>query len=253
MTGTFLPAPVFRAVDASGLPLPGAQLAFYLTGTTTPAAVYASAALTTALSNPVVADSGGLFAAIWLDPTVTYRVQLLNAAGTLIRDVDPVAAPLSLAGGSVTATMLASGAAVTNIGYIPLNKAGDTATNLLVNNTSPASTSAGYLGAPLNEQDSSYTFAIGDAGKLVRGNPSSGIAYTIPPRSAVAWPAGTVILVRNASLSSAVITLTRGTGVILYGAGVSTNKDWALAAYGLATLIYEYDNNSWVVSGVGLS
>lgn len=250
MTGTFLPAPVFRAVDASGAPLPGAQLQFYLTGTTTPAGVYASASLGTALSNPVVADSGGLFAPIYVDPTVTYRAQLLNAAGTLIRDIDPVATPATIANGAVTAAMLAGGAALSNLGYTPLNKAGDTATNLVIANSALANNSAGYLGAPLNEQDASYTLALADAGRLLRANSASGIAYTIPERSAVAWPIGTAIVFRN--WGAGVVTITRGTGVALFLAGGSTNKDVALAQYGLATAIMEL-GDVWVISGVGIS
>src|SRR5437763_11946684 len=90
MSGTLLAMPVIRAVDSSGLPLAGALLQFYATGTTTPASVYTSSSLGVALSNPVVADAGGLFAPIYLDPAVTYRVQLQTSGGTVIRDVDPV-------------------------------------------------------------------------------------------------------------------------------------------------------------------
>jgi len=249
MTGTFLPAPVLRAVDQSGAPLPGALLQFYLTGTTTPTNVYTDKTLGTPLSNPVVADSGGLFPAIFLDPTVTYRCQLLTAASSLMRDIDPVAAPMAVANNSVTAAMLQAGVAVANIGFTPANKGGDTITNLLLAFTSYSANSAGYLGAPLNEQDGAYTFLVSDAGKLVRANISAGAAYTIPPATFVT---GAVILVRNAASSSAAITLTCGSGVSLYGAGGTTNKNWALAAGGLATLVYE-GSNVWVVSGVGLS
>ena len=62
MAGLLLAQPVLRAMDANGVPMAGAQLQFYLTGTTTPTPVYSSATLSTPLSNPVVADSGGLFA-----------------------------------------------------------------------------------------------------------------------------------------------------------------------------------------------
>lgn len=253
MTGNLLTMPVLRAVDANGAPLPGALLQFYLTGTTTPTNVYTSASLGVALANPVVADAGGLFVPIYLDPTVTYRCQLLTSALAVIRDVDPLAAPIILPNNSVAAAMLQAGVAAGNLGYTPVNRAGDTATNLLLATTALASNSAGYLGAPLNEQDGNYAFALTDAGKLVRGNPGATCAWIIPNRSSVAWAAGTVIILRNASAAAAVITITRASGVTLYAAGSGTNKDWALAANGLATLIYEYDNNSWVVTGTGLS
>ena len=126
MTGSLLPVPGLRAVDANGAPLPGALLSFYLSGTTTPTPVYANASLTTPLSNPVVADSTGLFPAIYVDPTITYRAILMTGAAVLVRDTDPVATPSTPAAGSITGAMLASGAAVANLGFTPVNKAGDT-------------------------------------------------------------------------------------------------------------------------------
>ncbi len=250
MTGTLLLQPVNRAVDATGAPISGAQLQFYETGTTTPASVYADSGLTTPLSNPVIADSGGLFVPIFLDPAVTYRAQLLSATGTLISDMDPINAPASIAAGEVTAAMLASGAAAGNLGFTPLSKAGDTATNLALTPTTPATNSAGYLGAPVNEQDGTYGFLISDSGKMVRGNGASAIAWTIPPNSSVAFPVGTAIVVRN--VGAGTITLTRGTGVTLQIAGSGTSKDVALAQWGLATLIQEAAN-VWTASGVGIS
>jgi hypothetical protein len=250
MTGTLLHDPVIRAVDDNGEPLSGAQLQFYATGTTTPQAVYSDDTQGTPLSNPVVADSGGLFAPIYLNPALTYRAQLLNSAGTLIADMDPINGSQTLAAGAVTAAMLASGAAAGNLGFAPLNRAGDTATNLLIANSALSTTSAGYLGAPVNEEDGAYTFVLTDAGKMVRGNPSSGVAWTIPPNSAVAFPLGTTIVVRN--VGAGTITLTRGTGVTQWIAGSGTSKDVSLAQWGLATLIQEAAN-AWVVSGQGIS
>lgn len=95
-------SPVFRATDANGNPLPGAKLYFYQTGTTTPASVYTTDELTTAHANPVVADAGGLFAPIYLDPTVTYRAVLKTSAGSNVQDVDPY----SDGGGSGQVTVL---------------------------------------------------------------------------------------------------------------------------------------------------
>lgn len=84
-------APSFvTALDANGTPISGATLTFYVTGTTTPASVYSSAALSTPLANPLTADSAGRFAAVYLDPAVTYRAILKDASGSTIKDVDPV-------------------------------------------------------------------------------------------------------------------------------------------------------------------
>ena len=250
MTGTFLPASVFRAVDANGAPMPGALLQFYVTGTTTPTNVYTDKTLGTPLSNPVVADSGGLFTAIFLDPTVTYRVQLLTPASALVRDIDPVAGPLSLAANTVTAAMLQPGVAAANLGYTPLNRAGDTATNLLLSQTGPVqANSAGYLVTPMNEQDGSYTLLLSDTGKCVRANIGGAATYTVP---ANLFSGGATILIRNAASSSGVLTIARAAGVSLYGAGGTTNKDWALAPGGFCSIIGEA-TNTWCIAGTGLS
>lgn len=85
--------PFARALDASGNPLPGATLTFSQSGGATPAAVYTTAARTTAHSNPVVADAGGLVPPIYLDPLLTYRAVLRNSGGTLIQQIDPYDTP----------------------------------------------------------------------------------------------------------------------------------------------------------------
>jgi hypothetical protein len=82
--------PVTTPVDAQGDPYPGAKAHFYLAGTLTPATVYADAGLTTALSNPVVANASGQFVPIYLDPTVTYRRILRDASDVLLRDNDNI-------------------------------------------------------------------------------------------------------------------------------------------------------------------
>jgi hypothetical protein len=250
MTGLLLPVPGLRAVDQTGAPLVGALLQFYLSGTTTPTPVYTAADLATPLSNPVTSDAAGLFPAIFYDPTIAYRAQLLTAGGNVVQDVDPVAAPFINATGSITAAMLASGAAVSNMGYAPVNKAGDTATNLLISNSSLAITSVGYLGAPMHRQNVNYTFALNDAGACVLCDNTGGYVWTIPPVSAVAFPVGSVILVRNRAAGS--ITLMRSSGLVLRIAGSGTSQDVALAIWGFATLVMD-ESNEWVVSGVGIS
>ncbi|HWE98692.1 MAG TPA: hypothetical protein VG248_02745 [Caulobacteraceae bacterium] len=262
MAGFLLAQPVLRAIDANGAPMAGAKLQFYATGTTTPAAVYTSSTLGTPLSNPVVADSGGLFVPIYLDPTVVYRAQLLTSGATLIQDIDPIsegAVEATLAqvnAGSATGVYVSPAklagwtGIATALGYTPVNKAGDTATNLLLSATGLGVTSAGYLGLPVNEQDTSYTLVLGDAGKMVRGNNGSAMAYTIPPNSGVAYPVGTTIVVRN--VGAGTVTITRGAGVTLAIAGSGTSKDVAMTQYGFATLVQEAAN-VWIVTGTGIS
>jgi hypothetical protein len=53
-------------VDGNGHTYPGSKLNFYTTGTTTPLDTYTTSALSVTNTNPVVADSNGLFASIYL-------------------------------------------------------------------------------------------------------------------------------------------------------------------------------------------
>lgn len=72
--------------------LPGAKLWFYQTNTTTPQNTYTDAALGVASSNPVVADANGVFAPIYLDPTLPdYRVKYTTSGDVLLYQVDDVA------------------------------------------------------------------------------------------------------------------------------------------------------------------
>ena len=250
MTGLLLPVPGLRAVDQSGAPMAGALLQFYLSGTTTPTPVYTAADLLTPLSDPVNSDPAGLFPPIFYDPTIAYRAQLMTSGGSVVQDIDPVAAPLVNANGSVTAAMLASGAAVSNIGYTPVSRSGDTATNLLLSNGSLATNSAGYLGAPRNGQNNNYVFALSDAGGCVLCDNTGGFTWTLPLVATVAFPAGTLIMVRNRAAGS--ITITPASGVVLRKAGLSGSASVSLAIWGFATLFMD-ETNEWVISGAGIS
>lgn len=65
----------YRATDKANQPISGAFLSFYATNTSTFQPIYADAALSTVLTNPVKADDNGLFPEIWLDDSlVPYKV-----------------------------------------------------------------------------------------------------------------------------------------------------------------------------------
>lgn len=115
---TLLNDPIFDAFDSNGDPIAGALAYFYLTGTTTNAAVYADNALTTPRTQPVVADASGRFANTYLDPSVTYRLIFKDAAGATIRDIDPLnpsgsIGTASITDGAVTTAKLATNAVTT--------------------------------------------------------------------------------------------------------------------------------------------
>lgn len=80
-----------RANDTNGRALGGARWFFYASGTATLQAAYTAPALATAHANPVVADSNGVFPAVFFDPAKAYRAVLRAATGTTtIMDLDPV-------------------------------------------------------------------------------------------------------------------------------------------------------------------
>lgn len=86
-------SPYFYWPNAAGVPIPGAQLFFFVTETDAPAPTYSDPALTVPNQNPVIANGAGFFAAIFLDPSVTYKVQLFDGTypfpGVQIWTADP--------------------------------------------------------------------------------------------------------------------------------------------------------------------
>lgn len=266
-TGVLLTMPVLFSLNtATGsgpvTPISGGLLQFYITGTTTPTPVYTSAALTTALPNPVVANANGQFPAIYLDPTVTYRAQYQNAAGAVIADIDPVSASVGAATQAQVNAGVATGVYVSPqtlaawtgvpaaLGYTPVNKAGDTATNLVLSQASPAALSAGYLGVPINAQNGNYQTALTDTGKAILANSASANTKTIPANATVAYPVGTILTFIN--IGSAAVTIAPAAGVTLNLAGTGATGNRTLAQWGVATAL-QVAANQWLISGTGLT
>lgn len=109
-----------------------------------------------------------------------------------------------------------------------------------------------FIRYTVNDQSgATYTFAVTDAGKLVRQTAASTHTYTIDPNATTAIPVGSQIVVRNA-VGAGVLTIARGAGVSLYGNGSTTSANASLAAGGVATLIHEA-TDSWIIVGVGVS
>lgn len=96
----FMPQAV--RVNSAGEPYAGAKANFYLTGTSTPTDTYQDNALATPHANPVVADSGGQFAAIYLDPSITYKCVITDSSDNVLDTVDPVHAPFDGTAVSIT-------------------------------------------------------------------------------------------------------------------------------------------------------
>lgn len=110
----FIP-PNARATDASSNSLSGAGWYFYVTGTLTLAASYTTVARNVAHAHPVVADAGGKFPSIYLDPAITYRAILKTAGGVTLFDIDPYdqAASASEVNAAITARPTSAALAAT--------------------------------------------------------------------------------------------------------------------------------------------
>lgn len=89
-TGTRYYTPNPFEFDANGVPLAGALLYFYTTGTASPLDTYSDVTLSTPNTNPVVADGNGRFGTIFLTPATAYKVVLQNADAVQIWTEDPV-------------------------------------------------------------------------------------------------------------------------------------------------------------------
>ena len=93
--------PYQTVIDPTGVPIPGAQLFFYASGTTSPLRTYSDPLLTTPNTNPVVANAAGVFPAIFLSGN--YKIVLEDYLGDQIWTADPVLGELS--GGSGSAVL----------------------------------------------------------------------------------------------------------------------------------------------------
>lgn len=80
MALTVFYTPRWTAVDANGVSLPNAVLAFFEAGTSTPLPVYADVDGITSLGVTVTADSGGLFAEMFMLPQA-YDINLSDENG----------------------------------------------------------------------------------------------------------------------------------------------------------------------------
>ena len=100
----FLPIQVaFKA----GTVVPGSKAYFYLAGSTTPVNVFSDVGLTTAITQPVVADANGVFVEIFLTPGTAYKVDVQTSAGVSLQGYpadNQLAIPASAATVDITET-----------------------------------------------------------------------------------------------------------------------------------------------------
>jgi hypothetical protein len=104
---------LFTALDADGKPISGARLSVFLSGTTTPAAVYQDAALTTPHASPVICDSAGRAPDIYFAGDALLKVNIRDADDVEIRTIDPFNSALSA--GDLTFEQLGTGAVLRTV------------------------------------------------------------------------------------------------------------------------------------------
>lgn len=90
MSDIIFPSPV-RAVDGNGNPVPGARAYFYVSGTSTPATVFADASENVPHPSPLVADAAGVFPPVYKGGQ-PLRVLVTDADGVTLPGfpIDPV-------------------------------------------------------------------------------------------------------------------------------------------------------------------
>jgi len=265
------PLSLVRALDGNGNPINGAKMYFYATGTTTPATFYLDGAGLIAGSNPLVSDSAGMFAPVFLDVGQNYRVVLNSAddAATYF-DVDPVVPSTSGGSGYTDENARdAIGAALRGTGInIVVNDGADTITIVLdtahANSwsakqdfgagaditpaTAPSTTEAGYLGAPQNLQNADYTTSMTDAGKHLYHTSGSAHTWTIDSNANVPYPIGTILTFVNES-GAGNVTIAITSDTLRW---TDSTGGRSLVANGTATAI-KVTSTAWRLTGDGIS
>jgi len=142
------------------------------------------------------------------------------------------------------------------VSRLALTRSGD----LMFEGTHPgptSTTSVGYMGAPVNNQTTTYTLVLTDAGKTVRKTGTTAFTVTIPADGTTNFPIGTCIILCNAEPSAGALNVTGATGVTMY---TYTSSRQARAAgvlspiaFGGSATIRKIAANSWAMSGAGVS
>ena len=139
----------------------------------------------------LVADSGETTGVKWaaLDDTTKIAKSLVDAKGDLV---------------TATADDTPARLAVGTDGYVLEADSGET-TGLKWSDRKPVGLNA--------QTGTTYTFVIGDAGKVITATNASPVTVTVPPESSVAFSTGTQIVI--AAGGAGAVTIAAGSGVTL--------------------------------------
>jgi hypothetical protein len=236
---------------------------FVVSGTSTPSPVYYDSALTTPHADPVVADIGGLFPAIWLDSSVSYDVTLKNSAGTeqwTVLAYEPL-----MVGFKSTAQETAASVTPVNYQYAPGYRAryGALADQIAVSSTHPAyitddETITAAITVPTNAQ----IYGIGRpkitnssaGGRVFQGDVCSnvvidGIRFKGANSSTV--PTGTVG--SYAATSTGIVTFTNGSDIRITNCEADTFYNGFVLINCARSWVIQNRVTHWLVYGVLMS
>jgi hypothetical protein len=241
----FLNDPLFDIVDSVGAPIAGAKAYFYLTGTTTLTDTYTTSALSTPNTNPVIADSAGRFPPIYLNPAISYRMRIYDAADVLLIDRDPIAQADYFARTGATNTFTAQQTFTASAEPIVVNRTTSPQYSISVKDNG---TQRGFLGAasgfPLIVSNAAGTYAatVSDAGSLaLQGNLSLGAGSGI----------ATIDINGGSVASTRYYTGGASRWAVGYAAGSGTGNDFQFYNYGLSITAMDlnYSNSNLTVQG----
>jgi hypothetical protein len=218
---------VNRALDVEGIS--GAQVFFFESGTTTQRAVYQDAELTLAYSQPVLADSDGVFPDIYPDASGLYRV--------LMRDADGVNLPGYPVDGVVVPAVIATAA---DIPFSPTE--GNDATNV----------QDAILNAGASTEDSADLIARYFTPYVTGGSTN---AYTITPSPAItSYVAGQGFTVRPDRTNTGAATLNvNGIGAVSIKKTNTSGTPTALVAGDIyaGREFFVYDDGTQMLMSLG--
>lgn len=238
-----LNTPIMQFADADGTPLRFARAYFYRTGTTEPLDVYADADFDEVHTHPVVADSQGIFPAIFFKDEEILRMKLTRAEGDVaipLLDVDPVNQLFT-----VYAPNIADGAIEEKLGYTPVDPANAVFSNnprMAFEATELNPDDMGYRGNPPSIRNLDHTFELNESQGLVIKDAAQEVLWTIPSN---VFPLGHYIYVANRN--SGQIDLTTEPGVTVRTDGSPDAGDLVLPPYYQGRLT-QVASNDWVLS-----
>lgn len=231
------------AIKPTNVGAPGAKLYVYAYNTTTLRPVYSTSALTTQLTNPVIADGAGKFPAIYLNSALSYKIVITDKAGATLFTKNPY-----IPGSAPDAAALA-----------PYQAASEAAATAAASSASAASTSATAAAASASSASTSATSASTNATAAA----ASASAAAASAANAEAWAAltsldyaltfvsaGSAYIPAQAAMTLAQGTAAIGTGTLAYAKSTAA----APSTFTDTTLPVALEAGAWLrVTATGVS